>query len=346
MRIVIVSDAWHPQVNGVVRTLSALIGELERAGRTVTTITPDLFRSVPCPTYPEIRLALFPGREVARLIEANRPCAIHIATEGPLGWAARRWCLKRGVPFTTAYHTRFPEYVQARFGLPLALSYAVVRRFHAPAAAVMVATRTIEDALTARGFVNLRRWSRGVDTDLFRPDRPAVYDPDLPRPIFLYVGRLAVEKNVQSFLSLDLPGSKVVVGEGPQAAALRRRFPAALFVGPQRGEALAAHYADADVFVFPSRTDTFGLVLLEALACGVPVAAYPVPGPLDVIGAHPVGRLDEALGRAAIEALTIPRARCRAHAETFSWSASAGQFLSNLAPFDEAAAWAAQETPS
>jgi glycosyltransferase involved in cell wall biosynthesis len=332
MRILIVSDAWTPQVNGVVRTLQALVEELKAAGREVVMITPDQFHTLPCPTYPEIRLSLLPGRRVAELIEANQPCAIHIATEGPLGWAARRYCVRRKLPYTTAYHTRFPEYVQARFGLPLGVSYAVVRRFHNKAESVMVATQTVEDELKTRGFRHIRRWTRGVDTDLFRPRGIKVYD--LPRPIFLYVGRLAVEKNVEAFLSLDLPGSKVAVGDGPQAEELKRRFPDVTFPGAKRGADLAAHYADADVFVFPSRTDTFGLVLLEALACGLPVAAYPVPGPLDVLGGSPAGCLDEDLGAAARHALAIPKEICRSHAESFSWAASARQFLDNLAPFD------------
>lgn len=337
MRIVIVTDAWHPQVNGVVRTLAALVRELEGAGRGVSLITPQDFRTLPCPTYPEIRLSLFPGRRVAALIEANHPCAIHIATEGPLGWAARSYCLGRGIPFTTAYHTRFPEYVQARFGLPLAVSYKVVRRFHAAAQSVMVATPTIEADLCSRGFRNIRRWTRGVDTELFHPGHDKVFD--LARPIFLYVGRLAVEKNVEAFLALDLPGSKVVVGDGPQAEELKRRFPSAHFTGAKEGVDLARHYADADVFVFPSRTDTFGLVLLEALASGVPVAAYPVAGPKDVIGESPAGRLDEDLGRAALAALDIPKDVCLAHAREFSWAASARQFLDNLSPLDPEAAW-------
>lgn len=328
MHIVIVSDAWHPQVNGVVRTLAALVGELERAGNTVTAITPADFRTIPCPTYPEIRLSLFPGRRIAALIQASQPCAIHIATEGPLGWAARSWCVKNRMPFTTAYHTRFPEYVRARFGIPLALSYAVVRWFHSAAESMMVATQSVEDELRQRGFNRISRWSRGVDTDLFRPDHGTVHRVE--RPVFLYVGRLAVEKNVDAFLALDLPGSKVIVGDGPQKEDLRRRFPEAHFVGARQGADLAAHYADADVFVFPSRTDTFGLVLLEALASGLPVAAFPVPGPLDVIGGSHAGCLDEDLGRAAMTALNIPRERCRAHARTYSWEASARQFVENL----------------
>ena len=296
-------------------------------------ITPDQFHSLPCPTYPEIRLAVRPGPRMARMIESHRPCAIHIATEGPLGWAARNFCVRRNLPFTTAYHTRFPEYVHARFRVPVALTYAVVRRFHAPASAVMVSTQGIQVELERRGFRNIRRWSRGVDTRLFHP-RPTAF-PELPRPVFLYVGRIAVEKNIQAFLDLDLPGSKLGVGDGPLLPQLRRRHPTVHFTGARLGEDLAACYASADVFVFPSRTDTFGLVLLEALASGVPVAAYPVAGPNDVIGDAPVGVLDEDLGRAALAALQIPRAQCRSYAESFAWEASARQFLANLAPFDD-----------
>lgn len=300
-------------------------------------VTPDRFRSVPCPTYPEIRLAVLPGRRLARLIEAAQPCAIHIATEGPLGWAARRHCLARGLPFTTAYHTKFPEYVEARFRVPLPLSYAVMRRFHGKSARVMVATKGIEDELARRGFANIGRWSRGVDTELFRP-RPEARGPggpfaDLPRPIFLYVGRVAVEKNIEAFLALDLPGSKAVVGDGPMLAELKRRHPEVRFCGARFGEELAVHYAAADVFAFPSRTDTFGLVILEALASGLPVAAYPVPGPLDVIGTAPAGVLSEDLGAACRAALSIAPEAARAHALTFSWTACTRQFLDNLRPF-------------
>lgn len=338
MRILVVSDAWKPQVNGVVRTLDTLKTELERTGHDVVMVTPDRFRSIPCPTYPEIRLALRPGAKVGRMIEAAQPCAIHIATEGPLGWAARRYCMRRGLPFTTAYHTRFPEYIQARFRLPLALSYAVMRRFHGSSSSVMVATQGIEIELARRGFGNLSRWSRGVDTDLFRPRSEAKGEAGpfagLPRPIFLSVGRVAVEKNIKAFLALDLPGTKVVVGDGPQLEEMKRRHPEVHFTGAKFGEELATHYAAGDVFVFPSRTDTFGLVLLEALASGLPVAAYPVPGPNDVIGAHPVGVLDRDLGQAALAALAIAPERCRAHALEFSWASATRQFVENLAPFE------------
>jgi len=338
MRILVVSDAWLPQVNGVVRTLDTLRRELEQAGHEVVMVTPDRFRTLPCPTYPEIRLAVRPGRQIARLIEAAQPCAIHIATEGPLGWAARRYCLRRRLPFTTAYHTKFPEYIKARFRVPLRLSYAVMRRFHSPSSRVMVATQGIESELLQRGFRHIGRWSRGVDTDLFRP-RPEARGEGGPLaglagPVFLYVGRVAVEKNVEAFLALDLPGSKAVVGDGPQFEELRRRYPAVHFAGARFGEDLARHYAAADVFVFPSRTDTFGLVLLEALASGLPVAAYPVPGPLDVIGASAAGKLDTDLRAAALAALGTDPATCRAHALDFSWAASTRQFIENLAPFE------------
>ncbi|HKF64408.1 MAG TPA: glycosyltransferase family 1 protein [Dongiaceae bacterium] len=334
MRIVIVSDAWLPQVNGVVRTLMRTVDELKGLGHEMQVISPDLFRSVPCPTYAEIRLAVLPRRHMTRLIDSFQPCAIHIATEGPLGLAARRYCLRRKLPFTTAFHTRFPEYVKARIGLPLPVGYAALRRFHKPASGVMVATASLEHELAGRGFRNLRRWTRGVDTDLFRPRDKSFLD--LPRPVHLYVGRVAVEKNIEAFLKLELAGSKIVVGGGPQLAELSRRYPEVRFAGPRQGENLARHYAAADVFVFPSRTDTFGLVLLEALASSVPVAAYPVPGPLDVVDGAGVGFLDEDLASAARHALAISPEACRRYALQFSWQRSAAQFLGNLQPFDPA----------
>jgi len=331
VKIALVSDAWAPQVNGVVRTLTELMHELTRRQYTVTRITPDLFRTLPCPTYPEIRLALRPCRRVAELIETARPDAIHITTEGPLGFAARRYCLRHGYGFTTAFHTRFPEYVAARFSVPPSWSYALMRRFHAPSKGVMVATDTVRRELAARGFGNLRRWSRGVDAALYDP---ALRDDflGLPRPIFLSVGRVAIEKNFSAFLALDLPGSKVVIGDGPMLEELQRRYPEAHFLGKREGRELARLYASADVFVFPSRTDTFGLVLLEALASGLPVAAYPVPGPLDVIGSSGAGILDEDLRRAALAALEISREHCREHALRYTWSASTDQFVANLWP--------------
>lgn len=330
LRLALITDAWPPQVNGVVRTLQRTRHELEQLGHRVEVISPDLFRTIPCPTYPEIRLALFPGPSMRRRLETFEPEAIHIATEGPLGRAARAWCLKRRMPFTTAYHTRFPEYVAARFAVPLDWTYGMMRRFHAPAARVMVATPSIAADLIARGFRNIGRWSRGVDLELFRPDAPAALD--LPRPIHVYVGRVAVEKNIGAFLALDLPGSKVVIGDGPQRAALQARHPDAHFLGAKFGADLARHVAAGDVFVFPSLTDTFGLVLLEALACGLPVAAFPVEGPKDVIRDGEVGALDWDLKRAITRALGLSRAACRAYAGQFTWEAATRQFLANLAP--------------
>lgn len=331
MNILIISDAWTPQINGVVRTIATTRSELEKMGHTVEVIGPDRFRTFPMPSYPEIRLAVGAGRRLSQMIDAMRPDCIHIATEGPLGFAARKYCLKRKIPFTTAYHTRFPEYVRDRAPIPLALSYFVVRRFHKPSSAVMVATQSIEDALRGRGFANLRRWTRGVDTDLFRPRDKGFLN--LPRPVWICVGRVAVEKNLEEFLKLDLPGTKVMVGDGPAREELQRRHPEAVWVGAKHGEELAQYYAAADVFVFPSRSDTFGLVLLEALASGVPVAAYPAPGPLDVINGSGVGVLSEDLKTAAEQALSISPEKCRAYAMGFSWRASAEQFLANLRPF-------------
>lgn len=328
MKILLVSDAWLPQVNGVVRTLLAVVVELQRAGHDVRTITPDLFRTVPCPGYAEIRLALG-GRRVSRLIEDAQPDAIHIATEGPLGLAARRWCMKRGYAFTTAFHTRFPEYLATRIAVPERLTYSLLRWFHAPSRGVMVATESMRRELNVHGFANLRPWGRGVDTMLFAPGSRAGFG-DLPRPVFVCVGRVAPEKNLPAFLALDLPGSKVVIGDGPALPEMQRRYPDAHFLGRREHRALAELYASADVFVFPSRTDTFGLVLLEALASGLPVAAYPVPGPLDIVGDSGTGVLDEDLRQAALGALAVPRERCRAHALTFTWEACARQFLDNL----------------
>ncbi len=331
MRIMIVSDAWHPQVNGVVRTLTKTQEGLLALGHKVELIGPGEFRTMPCPTYPEIELALLPYRALARKIDAFAPDAIHIATEGPLGLAARRYCVKRGLAFTTAYHTKFPEYVAERAKLPLDWSYAFMRWFHGGSSAVMVATSSLADSLRQRGFQNLRTWSRGVDVERFRPRDKSLLD--LPRPIHLYAGRVVVDKNIEAFLKLDLPGTKLVVGIGPQLEEYRAKYPEAVFAGYLENGALAGHFAAADVFVFPSLTDTFGLVLLEALASGVPVAAYPVTGPLDVIGPHPeVGCLHEDLGRAIAGALGKSPEACRALALDYSWDACTRQFLNNLVP--------------
>jgi glycosyltransferase involved in cell wall biosynthesis len=326
-RILIATDAWHPQINGVVRTLESLSAAARKLDTEIEFLTPEGFPSFALPTYRSIRCAVPSPREVARRIEAAAPDALHVATEGPIGHLARHYCLKRGLPFTTAYMTRFPEYIAARLPIPEGWTYAALRRFHGAAAVTMVSTPSLREELSERGFAHLGMWTRGVDTDLFRPDRVATID--LPRPIFASVGRVAVEKNLAAFLALHLPGSKIVIGDGPQVDELKRRFPTAHFLGAMAGNNLAAHVAAADVFVFPSRTDTFGVVQLEALACGVPVAAYPVTGPKDVIGAHPIGALDEDLGAACIKALTISRAACRAFALTHSWENSARQFIAN-----------------
>jgi glycosyltransferase involved in cell wall biosynthesis len=336
-RILIVSDAWLPQVNGVVRSLSTVAAELQAMGHTVEVIGPDRFRTLPLPTYPDIRLAVLPARRLARLIESFAPDALHIATEGPLGNAARAWARRRRLPFTTSFHTRFAEYVHARTRLPLAWSYAHLRRFHNASAGTMVATESLRADLAARGFRHLLLWSRGVDLALFdaaRRTQPPDPFAGLPRPLFLSVGRVAVEKNLRAFLDLDLPGSSVVIGDGPALGELRRAYPKAHFLGARHGADLSRCYAGADVFVFPSRTDTFGLVLLEALASGTPVAAFPVLGPADVLhgAGRDVGILDTDLHAAALAALQCDRAAARAYAERFSWSACARLFRSHLVP--------------
>jgi len=327
MRILIATDAWYPQVNGVVRTYERLAQELPKLGAEVSFLVPSRFRTLPCPTYPEIRLSLVSPGAVARYVDEVRPDFIHIATEGPIGLMMRRYCRKMKRPFTTSYHTRFPEYVSARLPIPESWGYSFQRRFHNAAAAIFVATQSVEDDLKARGFERMMRWTRGVDVDLFRPRNVRLFGE---QPVFLYVGRVAVEKNIKAFLDLDLPGRKVVVGSGPQAAELERRYPDVLFTGPKEGEALAEAYASADVFVFPSLTDTFGLVLLEALACGVPVAAYPVCGPKDVITDPAAGVLDADLQAAALKALTLDREAARAHALNYSWENSAREFVENV----------------
>ena len=331
-KILVATDAWHPQVNGVVRTLSHMAREAVALGYQVDFLSPNEFRTLPMPSYPEIRLALTRPGAVERKLDAIAPDAIHIATEGPIGHAMRRVCLRRGLPFTTSFHTRFPDYLAERLPIPerwtRELTWGWLRRFHSAGSAVMAATPTLATELTERGFKNVKLWPRGVDAQLFRPREESVLT--LPRPIFLTVGRLAVEKNVEAFLALDLPGTKVVVGDGPARPGLARQFPKAVFLGAKQGEALAEIYSAADAFVFPSRTDTFGLVLLEALASGVPVAAFPAAAPRDVIGDAPIGRLDENLQRACLEALECSREECRAYALRMTWEACARIFLTHV----------------
>jgi glycosyltransferase involved in cell wall biosynthesis len=329
MRILVATDAWHPQVNGVVRTLTSLARSAAALGAEIDFLTPDGFPSIGVPTYPGLRVALPNRREIARRIAAVSPDAIHIATEGPIGWAVRAYCRRRKLAFTTSYTTRFPEYIAVRTIIPADLSYAVLRHFHGAGAMTMIATQSLRQELSARGFRKLGTWTRGVDTNLFKPDVAA--ELDLPRPIFMTVGRVAVEKNLEAFLALNLPGSKVVIGDGPQRAALELKYPKAKFLGEKTGQDLTTHIAAADVFVFPSLTDTFGVVQLEALACGTPVAAFPVTGPLDVIADHPVGALDSDLRSACIRALSMSRETCRNFALERSWESSARQFIGNLA---------------
>jgi glycosyltransferase involved in cell wall biosynthesis len=326
-RLALVSDAWAPQVNGVVRTLQTTATLLAQRGWAVTAITPDRFHSFPCPTYPEIRLAMTRPGAVGRLIEESEADAVHVATEGPLGMAARRHCIATGRPFTTSFHTRFPDYLHARFRTPRAWSWRYLRWFHGAADHVLVATPRLGAELAEQGIPRTRIWSRGVDLARFRPGLPA---PDayagLPRPILLNVGRVAIEKNIEAFLAADTPGSKVVVGDGPALAELKARYPAALFLGALSGEPLARAYAGADLFVFTSLTDTFGLVLIEAMASGLPVAAYPVHGPLDVLDESGAGVMDPDLSVAIARALKIPRAAAILRARQFSWDVAVGQF--------------------
>jgi glycosyltransferase involved in cell wall biosynthesis len=328
MIVAIVTDAWQPQVNGVVTTLSRTRDALRRAGHDVTVISPDAFRTIPCPTYPEIRLALLPGRKLAATLDRLAPDAVHVATEGPLGAAARRYCVANRLAFTTSYHTQFPQYVRKRVPIPESWSYAYLRSHHGRARRTLVATEHQRRDLVAHGFANVVLWSRGVDADLFKPrERDAV---DAGRPIWMYAGRVAIEKNLDAFLALDLPGTKVVVGDGPDRAELERRYPSALFAGYQFGVDLASYLSSADVFVFPSRTDTFGLVMLEAMACGTPVAAFPVTGPIDVVTPGVDGVLHENLAEAALAALQIDREGCRRSALARTWERASGQFLSHL----------------
>ena len=330
MRILLVTDAWAPQINGVVVTLRNTVAWLERWGHEVKVLSPEGFKTFPMPTYPEIPLAIFPAREVNRRIAALAPDAIHIATEGPIGLSVRRYCRKHDLPFTTSFHTRFPDYVSARAPVPESWVWASLRWFHGTSEAVMAATPALAAELRARGFRHVVLWPRGVDTALFRP---RAGDLCLPKPVFLCVGRVAVEKNLEAFLGLDLPGTKVIVGDGPARSALEQSYPDAVFLGSLQGERLATVYAAADVFVFPSRTDTFGLVLLEALASGLPVAAFPVTGPRDVIGEAPVAVLGEDLRAACLSALHISRQACVEFAKRHTWEAAARAFIENMAQF-------------
>jgi glycosyltransferase involved in cell wall biosynthesis len=334
MRILLATDAWEPQVNGVVRTLTRTVAECRAMGHEIEVISPDLYKTVPMPTYPEIRLALGAYDDMQERFKAFEPEAIHIATEGPIGLTARRICLEWKLPFTTSYHTKFPEYISARFPVPVSVGYAYMRWFHKPSGRLMVATPSMRDELARHGFRNISPWSRGVDTELFRPGLEPVY-AGLQRPIWLNVGRIAVEKNIETFLKLDLPGTQVVVGDGPAREELTKKYPHAVFVGAKFGEELARYFSDADVFVFPSLTDTFGLVILEAMGGGTPVAAFPAPGPIDIIPGSKAGVVDEDLRAACLACLELDRADVRAYAERFSWRASAEEFVRNLQPYPE-----------
>jgi glycosyltransferase involved in cell wall biosynthesis len=335
LKIAFITDAWHPQINGVVTTIQNTCSSLEQAGHEIKLISPEHFFTIPCPTYPSIRLALNCYGKLSRQLDEFKPQRIHIATEGPLGLAARRYCLKHNLSFTTSFHTLFAEYVNLRFKIPVSWGYGFLRWFHAPAKKIMIATQSVESDLLAKGFKNtLVRWSRGVNLDFYYPrDKSFISQP---RPISMFVGRVAIEKNLEAFLSLDIPGTKYVVGDGPQLKELKARFPEAVFVGFLSGEPLAQHLAAADVFVFPSRTDTFGIVLLDALASGIPVAAYPVTGPVDVITSDKVGKLDEDLKKAVNDALELNPEDCRNFAVNYSWANCTEQFFNNLVPVLEA----------
>lgn len=331
MRVVIVTDAWLPQVNGVVTTLQHTCAELEEMGHEVKVICPESFKTIPCPGYNEIQLSLFARRQVFKTLRNFLPSAIHIATEGPLGRLARAYCRRRRLPFTTAYHTQFPEYLKLR-GVPLSWTYAYVRRFHGAACATMVSTPNQRQALQARGFDNLRAWGRGVDTSVFHPDVPAAFD--LPGPVAVYVGRVAVEKNITAMLEMKSPGSKLVIGSGPDLDKFKQAYPDVHFAGYRFGEELVSYLRSGDVFVFPSRTDTFGLVMLEAMAAGLPVAAYPVTGPVDVVSDGVSGALDDDLDEAFRRALKLHPENAVAHAQNYSWRAATEQFVNNLAPIE------------
>jgi glycosyltransferase involved in cell wall biosynthesis len=340
MKIALVTDAWVPQVNGVVRTLQHMVRMLEADGYEVAVISPEKFRTIACPGYPEIRLVCAPWK-LGRMMQDFAPERVHIATEGPLGWAARRWCKRHGIGFNTSFHTRFPDYIAVRTGIPARWIWPIMRHFHAPSNHVLVATQRLEEELHTHKIMRTHRWTRGVDLARFTPDTDAApLFTELARPVQLYVGRVAVEKNIEAFLSNSHKGSKVVVGDGPALAELRGRFPDALFMGTLEGKALAHAYACADVFVFPSLTDTFGLVMIEALASGLPVAAFPVHGPLDIVGeggrgtmagfSKPIGALDEDLSNAIAQALLCDKQDCRDYARYYDWKHSYAQFIAAL----------------
>ena len=339
MRILLASDAWDPQTNGVVTTLKATIDMLGRLGHEVRVISPQGLLSIPAPSYPEIRLAIAPGFHIARTVKSFKPHAIHIATEGPIGVSMRRYCRRHRLPFTTAYHTRYPEYLNARWPIPIGVSYAWLRRFHGAAARTFVSSDSLRNQLSDKGFEHLHEWRRGVDLELFRPlpDQTPVELIDAPRPIMAYMGRVAIEKNIEAFLRLDLPGTQLVIGNGPAKAELSARHPTARFVGFRYGDELAAMLSAADVFVFPSLTDTFGLAMIEALACGLPVAAFPVPGPVDVIEQGVTGILNDDLGAAIHGALKLDRKVCAEKAKAFTWEAATAQFLDGLEPISAGA---------
>jgi glycosyltransferase involved in cell wall biosynthesis len=344
MRIAIATDAWEPQVNGVVTTLKQTRDELERQGHVVLMITPQGRRTIPCPTYPEIRLMLFGGRKIARELDEFQPDCVHIATEGTIGFSVRRYCKKRKLPVTTAYHTQFPEYVRARFPIPINWTVALLRWFHEPAVRTMVPTKSIKELLEHRGFQDVVIWSRGVLTDIFSPEDPVAYD--FPRPIWIYVGRVAVEKNIEEFLDLDLEGTKIIIGDGPDRERLSAAYPSCRFLGYRFGRELAQHQAGADVFVFPSKTDTFGIVMLEAMACGLPVAAFPVTGPVDVVRHGQTGFLDDDLSTACRGAIKLNRGAPRRYAESRSWRRSTEQFVSHLAPRNTQACSSTEHWPT
>lgn len=342
MKVLIISDAWHPQVNGVVRTYEFLCKELKAMGHQIEVIGPANFSaSLPMPFYPEIKLVIRPYRRLKSLINDFKPDKIHIATEGPLGWAARKYCMDNNISYTSAYHTQFPDYVAKRFAWlipPLynavhANAIRIVHAFHAPSSSVMVSTKSLENQLLDWGFSQkISHVSRGVDFNIFHPDAPNIF-PQIKRPIALYVGRIAIEKNLEDFLNMKWEGSKILVGNGPVRAALERKYPDAIFVGKKTSRELADHYRSSDVFVFPSKTDTFGIVLIEALACGLPVAAYNVMGPMDIITDKSLGTLDDHdLSKASIEALrtAIPHI-CAEHVKKhYSWKKAGEQFVDML----------------